>query len=78
MKNQFVKLVALLFLSSLFFVACSDDDDENPATPALEKANVKVVHASPDAPAVDVLVDGAPLVSGADYKDGAWCRSISR
>jgi len=57
MKNQIKKLAALLFVSSLLIVGCSDDDDNNPATPALEKANVKVVHASPDAPGVDLLVD---------------------
>jgi hypothetical protein len=57
MKNHIKKIAALLFLSSLFFIGCSDDDDDNPSMPSLEKANVKVVHASPDAPGVDLLVD---------------------
>ncbi|PJF33272.1 MAG: cell wall anchor protein, partial [Phototrophicales bacterium] len=38
------------------FFACSDDD--NPVTPAPE-SRVLVVHASPDAPGVDLLVDNA-------------------
>jgi hypothetical protein len=47
-----VALVPALVLSS-----CSDDND-NPVAPA-PQANVMAVHASPDAPGVDLLVDGA-------------------
>ena len=57
MKNNIKKLVMLLVLSSFLIVSCSDDDDNNNTAPVLEKANVKVVHASPDAPGVDLLVD---------------------
>jgi len=56
MKNHIKKLAILLLATSLFFVGCSDDDD-NPTTPQTESANVKVIHASPDAPGVDLLVD---------------------
>ena len=59
MKNNLKKLVMLLVLSSFLIVSCSDDDDNNNTAPVLEKANVKVVHASPDAPGVDLLVDNA-------------------
>jgi hypothetical protein len=45
-----------LILSLTVFSGCSDDDEETPApTPAT--ARVMAVHASPDAPGVDVLVD---------------------
>jgi hypothetical protein len=57
MKKQIRNLAAFLAMSSLLIVGCSDDDDDNPSTPSLQKANVKVVHASPDAPGVDLLVD---------------------
>jgi hypothetical protein len=57
MKKQIRNLAAFLAISSLLIVGCSDDDDDNPSTPSLQKANVKVVHASPDAPGVDLLVD---------------------
>jgi hypothetical protein len=57
MKKYIKNLIALTAITSLLIVGCSDDDENNPATPALEKANVKVVHASPDAPGVDLLVD---------------------
>lgn len=47
----------LLFTFGLVtFNACSDDDNTI-VTPTVQKANVQVVHASPDAPGVDLLVD---------------------
>ena len=56
MKNHIKKLAVLLLSTSFLFAGCSDDDD-NPATPQAQTANVKVVHASPDAPGVDLLLD---------------------
>jgi hypothetical protein len=46
-------LVAALAVTSVF-TACKDDDEP-------EKAKVMVVHASPDAPGVDVLIDNAKV-----------------
>ena len=34
-----------------------------------EDAQVRILHASPDAPAVDVYVDGNAAVEGAKFKD---------
>lgn len=42
--------------------ACSDDNN-SPSS----NAQVRVVHASPDAPAVDVLVDGAKVLDSVTY-----------
>lgn len=56
MKNSIKKIGLFLLATSILFVGCSDDDD-NPTTPVAQNANVKVVHASPDAPGVDLLVD---------------------
>lgn len=39
-----------------------------PAASAQETARVRVVHASPDAPAVDVYLDGQRVLSGVEYK----------
>lgn len=66
MKNKVYKLAAILFVSALLFVGCSDDDD-NPTTPVAQNANVKVVHASPDAPGVDLLVDDQVAGSNLTY-----------
>lgn len=60
-----VKLLTLLLAAASLTAACSDDDDNN-IGPASE-ARVRVVHASPDAPAVDVLVDGAEVLSDVPY-----------
>lgn len=64
--------------------ACSSDDSSSPspsapsptpspAQPSSDKATLRVVHASPDAPAVDVWVKGlsAPIVRGAKYGDAS-------
>jgi hypothetical protein len=55
MKN----LILALTLSTLAFTFIGCDDDETPVTPTPLPSNslVKVVHASPDAPGVDLLVD---------------------
>ena len=45
----------------ILMISCSDDD--NPTNPTA-KANVMVVHASPNAPAVDLLVDNVVAGSG--------------
>lgn len=50
--------LAIVALSFSVFASCSKD--ENNSTPAA-KAKVMVVHASPDAPAVDLLVDATKL-----------------
>ncbi|HEY7613377.1 MAG TPA: DUF4397 domain-containing protein [Gemmatimonadales bacterium] len=60
-----------LFLAGVLAAGCSDDDSTGPAG----EAQVRVVHASPDAPNVDVLVDGdqvlgdVPYLAASDYLD---------
>ena len=48
--------IALGLLAALTLTSCSDDD-ANPVAPAAQ-ARVMAIHASPDAPGVDLLVDG--------------------
>jgi len=53
-----LKFMAMLMisLSTMFtFTACSDDDDDVVPTPS--QGRIMVIHASPDAPAVDILVN---------------------
>lgn len=67
-----LKLLTLLLAGTALTAACSDDDDN---TGPGGEARVRVVHASPDAPAVDVLVDDAevlgdvPYLASSDYLD---------
>src|SRR5690349_3489796 len=58
--------LALALLATLTTAACDDDNDDvtGPGT----TASVRVVHASPDAPNVDVLVDNAPALTNVAYK----------
>jgi hypothetical protein len=55
---------AAVLAGVLALAACDDDD---PVAPAGE-GEVRVVHASPDAPNVDVLVDDAPVLSNVPFK----------
>jgi hypothetical protein len=59
-----LKLLTLLFAATTLTTACSDDDDN---TGPDGEARVRVVHASPDAPDVDVLVDDAEVVGDVSY-----------
>jgi hypothetical protein len=58
-----LKLLTLLFAATTLTTACSDDDNTGPDG----EARVRVVHASPDAPDVDVLVDDAEVVGDVSY-----------
>ena len=62
------KKIALFTAASLFFAisACSDDDD-NPMMPATGNANVRVIHASYDAPAVDIAINDAKAITDLAY-----------
>jgi hypothetical protein len=54
--------VAALAATALL-LGCSDDDKTGPSG----TAQVRVVHGSPDAPAVDVLLDGAEVLADVTY-----------
>lgn len=66
MKLKKLNLFTLLFAAGALTVACSDDDTSTTG-PAAGEARVRVVHASPDAPSVDVLVDNAQVLAGVPY-----------
>jgi hypothetical protein len=55
-------LVALATLAAVSLAGCGKDEN-NPVAP-VQQARVMAVHASPDAPAVDLLVDGAVAGTG--------------
>ncbi len=58
MKKVLFLFVALI--ASIFLGACSSSDHD--------RTNLRVLHASPDAPAVDILLDGNKIVSNAPFK----------
>lgn len=58
--RKYLSMFFMIVFGVTVFAACSDD--ENTVTPVQETALVKVIHASPDAPGVDLLVDN--MVAG--------------
>jgi hypothetical protein len=62
-----IRLLAItLFAAAL--TACSDSNSETPAPQPIAVAKLRVIHASPDAPAVNVsTADGTVLASDLDY-----------
>jgi hypothetical protein len=54
-------------MAVIALAGCDDDDDVF----APQSATLRVVHASPDAPPVNVLVDGATTLANVDYKEGS-------
>ena len=59
-----LKFLTLLLAAGALTAACSDDDDN---TGPEGEARVRVVHASPDAPDVDVLLDDAEVLGDVPY-----------
>lgn len=65
-------LTAGLIIGGSFLLAACDDDDGAPQT------GLRVIHASPDAPKVNVLLDGEAVLTEVDYKGGSGLRSLDR
>lgn len=67
-------LLALVILAA-GLTGCDNDNDPVAAAPPppvpVDTFRLQVLHASPDAPAVDVLVDGTAVLMGVDYKAGS-------
>ncbi len=61
---RLVRALALALASSLLITSCGGGGDID------NELAFRVIHASPDSPPVNILVDGVPLRSGVDYKGG--------
>ena len=61
---------AVLVASSLLLSACGGDSND--------QTQLRVIHASPDAPKVNVLLDDEPLLTEVNYKDGSGFTAQSR
>jgi len=57
MKIKNLILALAVSITAISFIGCSDDETPVAPTPSSSNSLVKVVHASPDAPGVDLLVD---------------------
>ena len=68
-RNFFILLIVMTVS-----IGCSDDD--NNAVIPLDSASIRVLHASPDAPNVDVLVDNQVVLSDVSYKQASDFLSV--
>lgn len=66
-KTLLTSLVLIMAIVAALFVACNDRGDDKAVDSGNPKANVRVIHASYDAPDVDVRVDGTVAVAGLGY-----------
>jgi hypothetical protein len=66
--KRWMKLLMLVVMPAIVLTSCDDDDDDDMGLN--ETASVMVVHASPDAPGVDLLIDNTKVNTAAlNYPD---------
>lgn len=58
-------ILALILIPLVVVVGC--DKDDKSTTPQIETSKVRLIHASYDAPGVDITVDGVKAVSNLEY-----------
>ena len=76
MNNLVLRLQTMAAVALLVVLAGCDSDTDDadgivPTAPTPATGTVEVIHASADAPPVNVLFDDVELISGADFKDVA-------
>ncbi len=69
MKSLTRRMAVLAIAAAPLALSACSDDDESVTAPSAGTAQVRVAHLSPDAPAVDVFVNGTRAVSGAAFRD---------
>ncbi|MEO1576065.1 MAG: DUF4397 domain-containing protein, partial [Pseudomonadota bacterium] len=75
-------LLPLALIATAGLTGCDvfDDDDDPVITPqpvpVVGEFKLQVLHASPDAPAVNVLVNGAETLAGVDFKVGSGALTL--
>jgi hypothetical protein len=69
-------VAGLALAAAVALAGCGNDDSSNPMAPGVQ-ARVMAVHASPDAPAVDLLVDGTVAGSGLAFPNNTAYLSVA-
>lgn len=75
LNNIYKKTIAAssVVISTVLFTGCSSDDDATPAG----SASVRIIHASADAPPVDIKLDDAVAKSALDYPQSTGFLTIT-
>jgi hypothetical protein len=66
----------MVLAGSVMLSGCWLDDDDDPIVQEEPTSNVRVLHASPDAPAVDVAIDGEVVLSDVEFQQGTGYLSV--
>ncbi len=67
-----LKLMFVATLTAVFLTGCNDDDTTfNAPVPSAANGVIRVLHASPDAPAVNVLVNGSQVLGEVPFETGS-------
>ena len=69
MKNLTRSMAVLAIAAAPLALAACSDEEESLTAPSAGTAQVRVAHLSPDAPPIDVFVNGTRAVSGAAFQD---------
>jgi hypothetical protein len=64
--------ILLFFMTTV--IGCSDNNNDRVAPP--QTASIRILHASPDAPNVDILVDSQVVLSDVSYKQASEFLSV--
>ncbi|QFT11073.1 DUF4397 domain-containing protein [Vibrio sp. THAF190c] len=72
---KLVKSFAIVSAISAAIVGCGNDDSHH--TSAADSSYLRVFHAAPDAPKVNVLLDGQPALQNVDYQQSSGQISVS-
>jgi hypothetical protein len=76
--KKWMKFMVLAVMPVAMLTSC-DDDDDNPISPGQDdEAMVMVVHASPDAGAVDLLVDNVVAGANLSYPDNTGYLTVEK
>jgi uncharacterized protein DUF4397 len=59
--------LAVAVFSTAFLISCDSDDDNNSAADSAFRSELMTIHASPDAPAVDLLIDNVVEGTGLTF-----------
>ncbi len=68
--NNVTKLLSMSALTAFIYACGGDNDNDDPDTnpnPDVEMAKIRIFHGSPDAPPVDVSLNGAVALEDVDY-----------
>lgn len=66
----------MVLAGSVMLSGCWLDDDDDPVVQEEPTSSVRVLHASPDAPAVDVAIDGEVVLTGVEFQQGTGYLSV--